>query len=170
MTAHAQPAAVAVFQGANNIMGTVLFKNMNGDCQIKAHFTKLPHGKHGFHIHRSGDLRGEGCLQACDHYHKGLPQSHGGEPSKTNLLKERHTGDLGNIEGPEFKKTYLLPNVTVQELLGRCLIVHEDPDDLGLGGFEDSLTTGHSGKRIGCAIIGRIDCPTAKKTTMKRTN
>ena len=52
MTAHAQPAAVAVFQGANNIMGTVLFKNMNGDCQIKAHFTKLPHGKHGFHIHR----------------------------------------------------------------------------------------------------------------------
>ncbi len=169
MTTNAQNnvGAVAVFQGTNNITGIVTFKNINNNCQIKAQFTSLPHGKHGFHIHRSGDLRGEGCVQACEHYHKGPPQSHGDEPSKTNLYQERHTGDLGNIEGPEFKKTYLLPNVSVEELWGRTLIVHEDPDDLGLGPFEDSLTTGHSGKRIGCALIGRIDCANSKKTTNK---
>jgi Cu/Zn superoxide dismutase len=33
--------------------------------------------------------------------------------------------------------------------------VHEDADDLGLGEKEDSLTTGHSGRRIACAVIGR---------------
>ena len=39
-------------------------------------------------------------------------------------------------------------------IIGRTLIVHADPDDLGKGGFEDSLTTGHAGARIVCAVIG----------------
>jgi hypothetical protein len=44
------------------------------------------------------------------------------------------------------------------------LIVHEDEDDLGQGDFPDSKTTGHSGKRIGCAIFGRTLCKTPNKT------
>lgn len=156
---------VAVFQGANNITGTVTFKDTaQGHCQIKADFTSLPYGNHGFHIHRSGDLRGTGCKMACEHYHKGPLMEHGGPPSSPG---NRHTGDLGNVTGPSFKKTYILPNVSVSELIGRALIVHEDEDDLGLGPFEDSKTTGHSGNRIGCAIIGRIDCA---KNTMKNKN
>ena len=43
----------------------------------------------------------------------------------------------------------------MKDLLGRSIIVHEGEDDLGQGGFEDSKITGHSGKRVGCAIIGR---------------
>ena len=39
-------------------------------------------------------------------------------------------------------------------IIGRGLIIHVDPDDYGLGGFPDSLTTGHAGKRIACAVIG----------------
>jgi len=35
------------------------------------------------------------------------------------------------------------------------LQVHEDPDDLGRGGFEDSNTTGHAGARLGCCRIVR---------------
>jgi len=42
----------------------------------------------------------------------------------------------------------------VDEILGRSIIIHEDKDDLGLGTFEDSKTTGHSGARIACALIG----------------
>ena len=30
-------------------------------------------------------------------------------------------------------------------------------DDLGLGGEEDSLTTGHAGARAGCCIINKIE-------------
>lgn len=49
------------------------------------------------------------------------------------------------------------------------MIVHEDEDDLGKGPFEDSLVTGHSGKRMGCAIFGRGQCsPTYNKTRKRR--
>lgn len=57
-----------------------------------------------------------------------------------------------------FKHTYILKGVRVQDLWGRSAIVHADEDDLGLGNYPDSKTTGHSGDRIGCAIFGRGSC------------
>jgi Cu-Zn family superoxide dismutase len=48
------------------------------------------------------------------------------------------------------------------------LIVHADEDDLGKGDFPDSKTTGHSGKRIGCAIFGRAMCPTKSKSNTRK--
>ena len=41
-----------------------------------------------------------------------------------------------------------------RNILGRSVIIHRDPDDLGKGGHDDSLTTGHAGKRLDCAVIG----------------
>ena len=160
---------VAYFPEQNSVAGYVLFENINEGCIVRAFFSKLPAGEHGFHIHKAGDLRGEGCKGACDHYHKGTPSAHGGPPSQ--FMTERHTGDLGNISKAPFYKSYVLNNVSVEELYGRSVIVHADPDDLGKGPFEDSTTTGHSGKRIACAIIGRTTggtgCVAAKKQTRK---
>jgi len=140
-------------------MGEVIFEQKGPDVIVSAFFTELPPGEHGFHIHKAGDLRGEGCKQACDHYNVGRTQEHGGAPGSEG---PRHTGDLGNIAlGPgnePFKKTYRLPNLSVSDLYGRSVIVHADPDDFGKGGHDDSKTTGHSGARIACAIIGRISC------------
>ena len=136
----------AVFN--TEIKGEVVASNYRNGVKIKAHFTKLPPGKHGFHIHRAGDLRGEGCMGLCEHYDIGN-NLHGAPPNK------RHTGDLGNIEVNQ-KMEYFIKGITVNDLWGRSVIVHEDEDDLGKGGFEDSKTTGHSGKRMGCAIFGRI--------------
>ena len=155
-------AAVAVFSGINNVEGTVLFTQHGRNCDVGANFTQLPSGEHGFHIHQAGDLRGEGCQGACDHYHKGRPQLHGGPPSNKG---ERHTGDLGNIRGPSFRASYILTDVSISDLYGRSVIVHADPDDYGKGGHHDSQTTGHSGKRIGCAIIGRV-----QRTSKTRKN
>ena len=150
--------AVAVFQ-TKQVEGEVIFTARGSSVRVEATFTKLPKGEHGFHIHKAGDLRGEGCSGACDHWNKGPPQSHGGAPGETH---QRHTGDLGNIEllpaSGTFKKTYFLHRVAIPELWGRSVIVHADPDDLGQGEEEDSHTTGHSGKRIACAIIGRQMC------------
>lgn len=143
--------AVAVFN-SRSVKGTVLFSNKKNALYIQAEFTQLPKGPHGFHIHKAGDLRGDGCKLACDHYHKGPPTNHGGPPSSKG---PRHTGDLGNIEKLGVY-TYLLQNVSVDDILGRSVIVHADEDDYGLGGKDDSLKTGHSGKRIACAVIGRV--------------
>lgn len=144
--------AVAVFNQPDIVGNTVVTETEDG-CRIVATFTKLPPGKHGFHIHVAGDLRGDGCKGACMHWSKKNDTSHGGRPGET---PERHTGDLGNIEVGTYR--YKLFGVHPRELWGRTLIVHEDEDDLGRGGHEDSSTTGHSGARIGCAIFGRTTC------------
>jgi Cu-Zn family superoxide dismutase len=146
-------SAVAVFTGQGGVKGSVLIQETAAGCSVRASFSELPTGDHGFHIHAAGDLRGEGCKGACDHYHVGALQPHGGAPGTGHV---RHTGDLGNITGPSWEKTYVLKSVRIADLYGRSVIVHADPDDLGKGPFEDSLTTGHSGARIACAIIGRI--------------
>ena len=160
--------AVAVFSQAN-IAGEAVAEPVRTGTRMKVSFTKLPPGKHGFHIHVAGDLRGEGCKGACMHWHKGSKKTrHGGRPaaaqrSTTRKAAQRHTGDLGNVElrsgRAVAKYTYHLRGVKPQELWGRTLIVHADPDDLGHGSHEDSGTTGHSGARIGCAIFGRTCAP-----------
>lgn len=146
--------AVAVFN-TRSVKGTVLFSNRKNGLYVVAEITQLPKGKHGFHIHKAGDLRGIGCKLACDHYHKGPPCNHGGPPSSKEN-QERHTGDLGNVEVGRY--TYTLDNVDVQDVIGRSVIIHAGEDDYGLGGKEDSHTTGHSGARIACAVIGRVVC------------
>ena len=159
--------AVAVFRTAM-IEGDVVATDDAEGIRLVAHFTKLPPGKHGFHIHKGGDLRGEGCMGLCEHYDIGH-HVHGGSPTSK---KERHTGDLGNIEIPsgkkEIRKSYLLKHVSSKDLWGRSIIVHEDEDDLGKGPFEDSLVTGHSGKRMGCAIFGRVLMAMGNRLTRKK--
>ena len=153
--------AIAVFN--TKIQGEVLVSDCKNGVKIKAHFTKLPAGKHGFHIHKAGDLRGEGCMGLCEHYDIGH-NNHGGSPNEkpNQIPTERHTGDLGNIEVNQ-RREYFIKGITVNDLWGRSIIVHTDEDDLGKGGFEDSKTTGHSGKRMGCAIFGRLNKKTKKK-------
>jgi len=161
---------VAVFR-EGPVKGEAIVTAHRAGCVLKAVFTKLPAGKHGFHIHKAGDLRGEGCLGACEHYHVGPPCRHGPGPTGgpgPGSKEERHTGDLGNVEqGGSY--TYFLKGVKPSDLVGRSLIVHEDEDDLGLGDFPDSGTTGHSGKRIGCAIFGRAKpCPTKTRKQKRK--
>lgn len=146
-------AAIAVFK-QQSVEGEVVIKNVKGGVQINAFFTKLPKGKHGFHIHKAGDLRGEGCKGLCEHYDVGK-HAHGGYHSTI-----KHTGDLGNIELRKgvCRKRYTVKNTSVRELWGRSLIIHADEDDLGKGGFPDSAITGHSGVRMACAVLGRGMC------------
>jgi Cu-Zn family superoxide dismutase len=150
--------AVAVIK-TDIIQGEIIAKDYKKGVHITAVFNKLPKGKHGFHIHKAGDLRGEGCKGLCEHYNIDTHNNHGGAPGQT---KERHTGDLGNIEIKEgettCKKTYYIKNINIEDLWGRSIIVHKDEDDLGKGSYDDSKITGHSGARIGCAIFGRSYC------------
>ena len=157
--------AVAVFS-SDTVVGDAVISDVKNGIQLVASFTRLPPGKHGFHIHVAGDLRGEGCLGACSHWHVGPPANHGPYSTSTG---DRHTGDLGNIELSGQPYRYFLKGVRARDLWGRSLIVHADEDDLGLGGHNDSKTTGHSGARIACAIIGRpAGCQEKKRTNKTR--
>jgi Cu-Zn family superoxide dismutase len=149
---------------SKTVSGVVRFVQTSKGVRIQADFTKLPPGLHGFHIHKAGDLR-EGCTSCCDHWNKGAPSVHGGPPSSHGA---RHTGDLGNISMEKPSSSFFLRGVRVEELYGRSMIVHADPDDLGKGDYEDSATTGHSGARIACAIIGRAQSVCSKSKTRRQ--
>lgn len=148
--------AIAVFNGPT-VKGTVKFTEEPGSSlvQIELHLSGLKKNfKHGFHVHESGDLTDK-CESMCAHFN--LHGKTHGCPGK----KERHVGDLGNLKTDAkgcahytFYDNVIRLRGTKANILGRGLIIHSDPDDCGEGGFPDSLTTGHAGKRIACAIIG----------------
>jgi Cu-Zn family superoxide dismutase len=131
------------------IEGTVVFTQKDYYVHITIDIKGLSKNHlHGFHIHESGDLR-EGCKSCCAHYNPHNTEHSG--------LDGGHAGDLGNIKTDKNGDCKMSINTTkfiVDEILGRSIIIHEDKDDLGLGTFEDSKTTGHSGSRIACALIG----------------
>jgi Cu-Zn family superoxide dismutase len=140
--------AVAVLD-KDKITGTVVFTQKDKHVLIHIDVKGLKkQDKHGFHIHETGDLR-EGCKSCCAHYNPDDTE-HGG-------LEGGHAGDLGNIKtdnNGECKISLRTNKFAVDDIVGRSIIIHEDEDDLGLGKFEDSKITGHSGARIACAVIG----------------
>lgn len=139
-----------------DIRGVVEFEERGTKVVIKGNLrsAKYKNSTHGIHIHEAGDLT-EGCMGACGHFNP-YGKKHGGPKSK-----ERHVGDLGNIRFDakgvaKFRMEDSLVKLrgTKANVIGRSLVIHMDPDDLGTGGHNDSLTTGHAGKRITCAVIG----------------
>ena len=146
--------AVCVIQDSE-IKGHILFREFKEQKKtaIILRLTGVPPGEHGFHIHQSGDLR-EGCNSLCAHFNP-YNKNHGGPKDK-----ERHVGDLGNIEpdsNGEVNKTIydkLIKLSGKNSIIGRSVVIHEDRDDLGRGGNAESLKTGNAGKRIACGVIG----------------
>jgi Cu-Zn family superoxide dismutase len=70
-------------------------------------------------------------------------------------------GDLGNITADkngicemQLIDSQIKLKGNKYNILGRGLIIHEDPDDLGQGTNEASKINGNAGKRIACAVIG----------------
>jgi len=146
--------AIAVFPGPN-IKGNVVFtENVDGNVLIDIHVEGLkPNSLHGFHVHEAGDLS-DGCTSACKHFNP-FHKLHG-----CPGMIERHVGDLGNLIADEhgFAHYTMMDDIIrlqgVTNIIGRSLIIHEDPDDCGKGGNEESTKTGNAGKRMACAVIG----------------
>ncbi|KAL2501496.1 Superoxide dismutase [Cu-Zn] 3 [Forsythia ovata] len=147
--------AVAIISGDNNVKGAVQFlqQHPTGATRVKGRISGLSPGLHGFHIHALGDTT-NGCNSTGPHFNPSK-RDHGAP-----IEEERHAGDLGNIvAGPdgiaEISITEKqIPLTGQHSILGRAVVVHADPDDLGRGGHELSKTTGNAGARVGCGIIG----------------
>ena len=88
-----------------------------------------PFSTHAIHIHEYGDLR-QGCSSLGGHYNP-HNQTHG------NILSnERHVGDLINNftldKNGNFEFEYIDPSISINDIIGRSVVIHENLDDLGL--------------------------------------
>lgn len=156
--------AIATF--TDKITGNVLFhqcKNKNGLIVTFNLKGLKPNSINAIHIHEFGDLR-KGCESLGAHLNL-KNKNHG---SIFVDINESHTGDLiNNIESDKngnFNYSYFDPRISIignenNSILGCSVVIHENKDDLGLGigsKKNESLKTGNSGKRIACAIIGKV--------------
>ncbi|AKR14211.1 superoxide dismutase [Dasychira pudibunda nucleopolyhedrovirus] len=141
---------------AGETSGRIYFKQGAPDepVSITGYLLNLPRGLHGFHVHEFGDTS-NGCTSAGEHFNP-TRQRHGAPDAA-----ERHVGDLGNVRSAgctALTAIHMSDNVITLfgplSILGRSLVVHTDRDDLGLGEHPLSKTTGNSGGRLGCGIIG----------------
>ncbi|GAB2211223.1 hypothetical protein Droror1_Dr00016516 [Drosera rotundifolia] len=146
--------AIAIIAGDADVKGSLQFtQDSAGVTHVKGRITGLRPGFHGFHIHALGDTS-NGCISTGPHFNP-LKKEHGASRDG-----ERHAGDLGNIFAGHDGVAEVsirdnqIPLNGVHSILGRAVVVHADPDDLGRGGHELSKSTGNAGARVGCGIIG----------------
>ena len=147
---HLGAAVVEIANGP--VKGVVRLLQMDEDnCLVEGTVDGLTPGKHGLNVHEYGDLS-NGCLNCGEHFNP-TGKNHGGR----NEL-ERHVGDLGNIEAGANGRSvfrFLDEHLKVWDIIGRSMVIHADPDDLGKTAQQSSSVDGNSGPGIACAIIAR---------------
>ncbi|MFH4980215.1 hypothetical protein AB6A40_006924 [Gnathostoma spinigerum] len=125
---------------------------MNGRLTVSGNLMRLAPGQHGIHVHQNGDLA-NACAAAGAHFNP-AGVNHGAPTANPH-----HVGDMGNIRaGNNNVAAVMISNLEIplsgpNSVLGRAIVVHANPDDLGLGGTPLSLTTGNSGRRVACGVI-----------------
>merc|ERR1712151_1295054 len=147
----------------SGVRGIVKFLQKDAETiEIEYEIKGLTPGLHGFHVHEKADFS-NGCTSAGPHYNP-FKKLHGAPTDE-----ERHVGDLGNIEaGPDgVAKGEIVDRLIKLEgettVIGRSMMVHADPDDLGTGDNSEpgpppvngkaSKATGNAGARIACGEI-----------------
>lgn len=113
--------------------GHVRFCTRRGRVVVIFHLSNFePFSTHAIHIHEYGDLR-QGCTSLGAHYNPHR-QQHG-----SMISKSRHAGDLINNfitdEDGNFDFEYVDSSLSVEEILGRSVVIHRFMDDLGLKGI-----------------------------------
>ncbi|XP_065185184.1 uncharacterized protein LOC135815773 [Sycon ciliatum] len=145
--------AACVLAGDSAVKGVITFTQAEGATTVTGEVTGLAPGNHGFHVHVYGDNT-NGCTSAGPHFNPSN-KTHGA-PCDEN----RHAGDLGNVVAGDdgVAKVNItdsqIPLSGPNSIIGRTVVVHADPDDLGKGGHELSLSTGNAGARVACGVIG----------------
>eukprot|EP00262_Sarcandra_glabra_P005171 TRINITY_DN164_c0_g1_i2.p1 TRINITY_DN164_c0_g1~~TRINITY_DN164_c0_g1_i2.p1 ORF type:complete len:154 (+),score=48.71 TRINITY_DN164_c0_g1_i2:118-579(+) len=146
--------AVAVLTGNEGVCGTVFFtQEGDGPTTVTGSLSGLRPGPHGFHVHALGDTT-NGCMSTGPHFNP-AEKEHGAPDDDI-----RHAGDLGNVTVGEDGTVSFnivdsqIPLCGANSILGRAVVVHAEPDDLGKGGHELSKSTGNAGGRVACGVIG----------------
>lgn len=138
-----RPSAIANMKGRDEfagISGEVCFYDF-GDVMVVAatfhNLIKTPTGIFGFHIHEDGECEGD-FISAGGHL------GDGEHPD--------HAGDMPPIlsAGGDAFLAFATDRVTVDEIIGKSVILHEGRDDF------TTQPSGDSGARIACGIIENV--------------
>ena len=133
----------------NKVSGKVTFTPEESGVLVVADITGLSPGKHGFHVHETGDCSAPDASSAGGHY---APNNspHGAPDAPAN---QRHVGDFGNItaDASGNAKYSRVDNVATLDgansIVGKAVIVHGGEDDL------KSQPSGDAGKRVACGVV-----------------
>ncbi len=152
-----RPQAAASIAGSENypgISGTVRFYQTGKGVIVLAEISGLPHSEFpchdrvfGFHIHEGTDCGGtmdDPFANVMSHYNP-----HGCE-------HPYHAGDLPPLFGNNgyALSLFLTQRFSVDEVIGRTVIIHDMPDDF------TTQPSGRSGTKIACGVIrGMTGCP-----------
>ena len=137
----------------NTAQGTVIFLQEGTAVRIVVDITGLSPGKHGIHIHEFGDCSAADALSAGGHFNP-ANKAHGCADSK-----ERHIGDLGNIEADRSGKVKVdwidrkISLSGVNSIIGRSVVIKAKPDDCV------TQPGGGAGPRVACGVIGVVAQP-----------
>jgi len=152
-----RPQAAASIMGSENypgISGTVRFYQTRNGAIVLAELGGLPHAElpcqeriFGFHIHQGTNCGGnvdDAFADAMSHYDPyGCDHPH-------------HAGDLPPLFGNDgfALSLFLTRRFSVDEVIGRTVIIHDRPDDF------TTQPSGSSGTKIACGVIRRAaGCP-----------
>lgn len=148
-----RPQASANIVGSKNyssITGTVRLYQTDEGVVVLAEVQSLPQSDtscqdriFGFHIHEGTDCGGnmdDPFADVMSHYDSG------------NCNHPHHAGDLPPLFGNNGRalSLFLTNRFSVDEVIGRAIIIHDHPDDF------TTQPSGNAGTKIACGIIQRI--------------
>lgn len=133
----------------NTASGTVIFEQVGDLVKVSGTISGLkPNQEHGFHVHEKGDCSSGDGMSTGGHFNPDA-QSHGKHGAGAH-----HTGDLpsliANANGVaelKFESKLISLKPGANQIIGRGLIVHRDPDDF------KTQPTGNAGPRLACGVI-----------------
>ena len=151
VTPGSDPSAVGVLQPTigNSVTGPVTFKQLGDSVLVTGTISGLkPNQEHGFHVHERGDCSGGDGMGSGGHFNPDV-RAHGAHGQGSH-----HAGDLPSLKADASGKAevnFISKTISVasgvNQIVGRGLIVHRDPDDF------KTQPTGNSGPRLACAVI-----------------
>ena len=135
----------------NTTAGTVRFVQSGDTVKVSGEVRGLkPGAEHGFHVHEKGDCSSGDGMSAGGHFNPG------NAPHGRHGSGGHHAGDLPSVRADangvarfEFESRGIRVGSGANDVVGRGLIVHRDPDDY------TTQPTGNAGPRLACAVIAR---------------
>lgn len=149
-----RPAAKANIKGSavyKNLHGTAYFYPVSGGVLVATEVFGLPvqpdaggaFGVFGYHIHAGNHCSGTAEDPFADtrgHFNPG------------ETLHPYHAGDMPPLFGNDgyAYSAFVTDRFTIEDILGRTVIIHDHPDDF------KTQPSGDSGKKIACGEIRRV--------------